>query len=85
MDVAVNKQHVYQLLDQLDTSQLAAILHLLEVMTDPISRSLANAPVEDEPISAEEATAIDEARAAIARGEGTPHEEILREFGFTAR
>ena len=85
MDVAIDKQHLYQLLDQLDTGQLAAILHLLEVMTDPVSRSLANAPVEDEPISPEEAAALDEAHASIARGEGIPHDEILREFGFTAR
>jgi hypothetical protein len=52
------------------------------VITDPVARSLANAPVEGEPVSAEEAAALDEAHAAIARGEGIPHEEILREFGL---
>jgi hypothetical protein len=62
METAINKQHVYELLDQLDTGQLAAIFHLLEVMTDPVSRSLASAPVEEEPISAEEAAALDEAK-----------------------
>ena len=51
-------------------------------MVDPIARSLANAPVEDEPISAEEAAALDAAHASIQRGEGIPHEEILREFGL---
>lgn len=38
------KEHAHQMLDQLDPSQLAAVAHLLEVLTDPVSRSLANAP-----------------------------------------
>jgi hypothetical protein len=79
------RQHVHKLVDQLDAGQLAAVGQLLEVMTDPLARSLANAPVETEPISEEEAAALDEAHAAIARGEGIPHEEILREFGLVRK
>jgi hypothetical protein len=30
----------------------------------------------------ETAVAIERSRAAVARGEGIPHEEILREFGL---
>lgn len=52
-------------------------------MLDPLSRKLANAPIDDEEIIAEAAAAIDRARASLARGEGIPHEEILREFGLT--
>lgn len=84
MNVAIDKQYAHDLLDQLDNGQLAAVVHLLEVMADPVARSLANAPVEDEPITEEEARALDEAHASIQRGEGIPHEEILREFGITA-
>lgn len=76
------RQHVHKLVDQLDAGQLDAVGHLLEVMTDPIARSLANAPVETEPVSAEEAAALDEAHASIERGEGIPHEEVMREFGL---
>jgi hypothetical protein len=76
------RQHVHALVDQLDPGQLHAVGQLLEVMTDPVARSLANAPVESEPVSAEEAAALDEAHAAIARGEGISHDEILREFGL---
>jgi hypothetical protein len=76
------RQHVHALVDQLDAGQLAAVGQLLEAMTDPVARSLAHAPVETEPVSAEEAAALDQAHAAIARGEGIPHEEILREFGL---
>ena len=79
------RQHVHELVDKLDAGQLAAIGQLLEVMADPIARSLANAPVETEPVSAEEAAALDEAHAAIERGEGISHEEILREFGLARK
>ena len=77
-----DKQHAHQLLEQLDSGQLAAVVQLLEVMTDPFARSLAVAPVDDEPVTAEEAEALDEAHASIARGEGIAHEDILREFGL---
>jgi len=70
------------MIDQLDPGQFQAIAQLLEVMVDPIARSLANAPVEEEPISADEAAALDVAHESIQRGEGIPHEEILREFGL---
>jgi len=49
----------------------------------PVSRSLALAPVEEKKITPETAAALDRARASLARGEGIPHEEILREFGLT--
>ena len=80
--MAADKQHAHQLLDQLDSGQLAAVVHLLEVMTGPLSRSLAMAPVEEEEITPETAAALDRSRAALARGEGIPHEEIRREFGL---
>ena len=54
-------------------------------MTDPVARSLANAPVETEPISAEEAAALDAAHASIERGEGISHEEIMREFDLAPK
>jgi hypothetical protein len=43
---------------------------------------LASAPVEEEEVTPETAAAIDCSRASIARGEGIPHEDILREFGL---
>jgi hypothetical protein len=38
--------------------------------------------VEEEEITSETAAALDRARASLARGEGIPHEDILREFGL---
>jgi len=77
------QQQAHHLLDQLDAGQLAAVIHLLQVMTDPLARSLANAPVDDEPVTEEEAREIAAARAALDRGEGIPHEEVLAEFGLS--
>jgi hypothetical protein len=47
-------------------------------LLEPLSRSLALAVVEYEEITPETAAAL--ARASLRRGEGIPHEEILREF-----
>jgi hypothetical protein len=51
-------------------------------MLDPVDRSLVEARVEENPISAQEAASLDEAHASIERGEGVPHEEFLLEFGL---
>jgi hypothetical protein len=78
--MADTKEHAYELIDRLRPTQLSAVVGLLEAMLDPVS--IANAPVEEEEITPETAAALDRARASLARGEGIPHEEILREFGL---
>ena len=69
------------LLDLLPAEKLNAVRSLLEVLVEPLERSLALAPVEEEALTSETAAALERARASLARGEGIPHEEILREFG----
>jgi hypothetical protein len=76
------RQQAHALLDMLPAGKLNAIRSLLEVMVEPLARSLALAPTEEEEITPETATALERARASLARGEGIPHEEILREFGL---
>jgi hypothetical protein len=76
------RQHVHELVDQLGPGELAAVGQLLEVIIDPVARSVANAPTESEPISDDEAAALDEAHRSIERGEGISHEDIRREFGL---
>jgi len=85
MDVTSDRQHAHHLLDRLDLGQLDAVTRLLEVMTDPVARSVASAPTEEEEITAETAAVLDAARASLDRGQGVPHEEILRQFGVTPR
>jgi hypothetical protein len=70
------------LLDKLPAEELNAVRSLLEVMIEPLARSLVLAPVEEEEITPETAEALDRARESLTRGEGIPHEEILREFGL---
>jgi hypothetical protein len=74
------KKHAYELIDRLPPTQLSAVVSLLEAMLDPVS--LATVLAEEEEITPETAAALDRARASLARGEGIPHEEILREFGL---
>jgi hypothetical protein len=86
-DIIHERQQAHALLDMLPAGKLNAVRSLLEVMVGPsspesLSRSLAMAPVEDESLTPETAAALDRARASLARGEGIPHEEILREFGL---
>ncbi len=76
------RQQAHALLDMLPVEKLNAVRTLLEVMVDPLPRALALAPVEDEEITPETAASLDCARASVARGEGIPHEAILREFGL---
>jgi len=75
------KKHAHALLDMLPEEKLTAVVGLLEVMVEPLSRSLASALVEEEEITPGTAAALDRARASLARGEGIPHEDIRREFG----
>jgi hypothetical protein len=49
---------------------------------EPLARSLALAPVEEEEITPETVAALEGARASLARSEGIPHEEVLSEFGL---
>jgi hypothetical protein len=81
-----DKQQAHQLIDQLDPAQVSAVVPLLQFMLmDAVSRSLASAPVKQEPVSAEETAALDQGRASLDRGQGISHEEILREFGLSRR
>jgi ethanolamine utilization microcompartment shell protein EutL len=84
-DHTQERQQAHALLDMLSAEKLNAVRGLLEVMVEPLSRSLALAPVEDEEITPETAAALDRARASLSQGEGIPHEDVLRGFGLGAQ
>jgi len=78
-----DREHAQQLLNHLAPDQVAAVVHVMEVMLDPLSRKLANAPQEDEEISEEEERAVAEAREWLKTNKPIPHEEVLAEFGLS--
>ena len=76
------RQQAHALFDMLPAAKLNAVRSLLEVMVEPLARSLAAAPLEEEELTPETVAALDRARASLARGEGISHDEILHEFGL---
>ena len=82
-DFVQERQRAHAYLDRLPPEQLSAVRGLLETMLDPVSRSLANAPIDEELISAEEDRSAAEAREWLKNNKPIPHEEVLAEFGLT--
>jgi hypothetical protein len=81
LDLREQRQQAHLLLDVLPEEKLSAVRGLLDVLVEPLSRSLALAPFEDEELTEETIAALERAEASLARGEGISHEDILREFG----
>jgi len=81
--MANTKEHAYELIDRLPPTQLSAVVGLLEAMLDPVSRAIANAPFDDEPVTAEEEKALAEAREWLKHNKAIPHEQVLAELGIT--
>jgi hypothetical protein len=80
--MAADKQHAHELIDQLPSSQVPAAIDMLESLLDPVSRAIANAPVDDEPLTPDEVKALDEAEEWLKHNKGIPHEQVLAELGI---
>jgi hypothetical protein len=77
------KERAHELIERLPASQLAAVVGLLEAILDPVARALANAPIDDEPVTEEERIAVDEAREWSKHHPGIPFEQVLSDFDLT--
>lgn len=83
MNTVLDKQHAHELIERLEASQVVTAVRFLEfMMLDPVSRSLATAPVDDEPLTKEEEQALNASKEWFKHNQGIPHEEILAEFGL---
>jgi hypothetical protein len=60
---ASDKHQAHDLIERLAPTQVSAVVGLLEAMLDPVSRAIANAPVDDEPETEEEREAVAESKA----------------------
>ena len=73
------REHAHQLVDRLEASQLAAVVHLLEVFL-PDEDCLDH---DNDTLSPAEARAIAEADEWSKHNDPIPHEQVLAEFGLT--
>lgn len=83
-----SKQQARELIDRLDSSMITTAVRFLGfIAMDPVARSIAMAPVDDEPLTEEDDQALDRAEAWLEKngGKGIPHEEVLAEFGLSTR
>ncbi len=81
-DFVQQKQQAHVMLDLLTPEKLSAVVGLLDVMLDPVARAIANAEIDEEPISEDAKVALDEAREWLRHNEAIPHEEVLAELGI---
>jgi len=77
------KQQAHELIERLPPHQLTAVVGLLEAMLDPVSRAIAQAPVDDEPLTEQEEKALAEAREWLQHHKPIPHEQVLADLGIT--
>jgi hypothetical protein len=77
------KQQAHELIERLAPSQVSAVVGLLQAMLDPVARAIANAPIDDEPVTEEERQAVAEAKEWLRHHPGIPFEEVLADFGLT--
>ena len=84
-DSGSEKQQAHELIERLAPSQVSAVLGLLQAMLDPVARAIANAPINDEPITEEERQRVARSEAWFEEraGKGIPMEEVLADFGLT--
>jgi len=78
-----SKQHAHELIDRMAPGQVSVAVQLFEIMLDPVSRAIVNAPYDDEPVTAEEVQSLTEADEWLKHNHAIPHEQVLAELGIT--
>lgn len=79
------KHHAHELIERLAPSQVSAVVSLLEVMLDPVSRAIANAPIDDEPETEQERHAVSDSKSWFERrnNQGFSTEDLLGDFNLS--
>jgi hypothetical protein len=83
-NVIQEKHQLHKMVDLLAPEQAHALRALVEVMLDTVARALANAAVDEEPLTRDDEKALDEAREWLKHNKGIPHEQVLAELGITS-
>ena len=82
---AALRQNLKDLIDGLPERDLYAVkryIQFLHYVDDPVAMSLAEAPLDDEPLTDEDIAALAEAEEDIKAGRLIPAEEVYRELGL---
>jgi hypothetical protein len=83
VELTLEQQELVELAKRVPPADVAAAKRALEAIVDPFWLAMENLPYDDEgELTLEVIASLEEAKAEFARGECTPHEEILREFGL---
>jgi hypothetical protein len=80
--MAADKQRAHELIERLAPSQVPAAVGMLERLLDPVARAIANAPIDQEPLTADDEKALAEAGEWSKHNQSTPHEEFMAELGI---
>jgi hypothetical protein len=81
------RERIHQLIDQLSERELATAERLLSEpheAHDPVLRALANAPLDDEPLTPEEEAALEEGYADFAAGRMVTDDDLWRRLDDAA-
>jgi hypothetical protein len=85
MNGVSEKHHAHELIERLPAAQIATAVRFLEFMLlDPVSRALATAPPDDEPVTEQDRRRFHGGQTWFAQrgGKGIPMENVLAECGF---
>jgi hypothetical protein len=83
-NVIQEKHQLHRMVDLLAPEQAHALRALVEVMLDPVARAIANASVDEEPLTRDDEVALEQAREWLKHNKGIPHEQVLAELGITS-
>ncbi len=83
MELTPEQKQLVELATRVPVADIRTAKRVLEALiVDPFWLALESAPYDNEEVTKEDEAALAKADAEFARGETTPHEEILREFGI---
>jgi hypothetical protein len=74
------REELHKLLDHIPDSDIPTAQKFLRALVDPLELAVLTAPPDNEPETEEELADVESARREPTPG--TPHEEVLREFGL---
>jgi hypothetical protein len=80
-----DKHHAHELIERLPDSEVATAVRFLEFMlSDPVARALATAPLDDEPVTEQDRRRFHGGQAWFAQrgGKGIPMEKVLADLGL---